>query len=162
MVVVCLLSVTAVPPEAHAAADCQIGCTVVFGLTSFTVATGTAVGWGRITGGIATQGLGQAIWATGFGLSLGAGLVQWGAPSHERMIFSAGVGSAAGALLGVALESAVGRGEGSGKVAAALMGAALGAIAGGVYGALSHEEGGGAAGLLSTRPPPVFGIRIPF
>jgi outer membrane lipoprotein SlyB len=162
MVTVWALSVAAVPPEAEAAVDCEIGCIVVFGLSSFTVATGTATGWGRITGGISTQSMGQAIWATSFGLSLGAGFIQWGSPSHERMIFAAGIGSAAGALLGVALESAVGGGEGSEKIASALIGAAVGAVAGGVYGALSHEKSSGPASLLASRPPPVIGIRIPF
>jgi hypothetical protein len=142
--------------------DCEVGCAFVLGLTSFTVATGTAVGWGRITGGISTKGVGQAIWATSFGLSLGAGFIQWGAPSHERMIYGAGIGAVAGSLVGVALESVMGEGEGSGKVASALIGAAAGAVIGGVYGAFSHEEPVGAASLLSPRPPPVIGFRISF
>jgi hypothetical protein len=162
MAAACLLAVVAVPPEAEAAVDCKVGCAVVFGVTSFTVATGAAVGWGRITGGISTQSLGQSIWATGLGLSLAAGFTQWGSPSHERMIFSAGIGSAAGALLGVALESAVGAGEDSGKIASALIGAAAGAVAGGLYGALSHEESLGTEALQASRPPPVVTIRIPF
>ena len=33
---VMLISAAAVPAKATAAADCEIGCTVVFGLTSFT------------------------------------------------------------------------------------------------------------------------------
>ena len=158
----CLLSVGAVPLEAEAAVDCQVGCAVVFGVTSFTMATGTAVGWGRATGGISTHALGQAIWVTSLGASLGVGFIQWNSPSHERMIFSAGIGSAAGALLGVVLESAVGRAEGSDKVASALIGAAVGAVAGGVYGVLSHEEGSGPEALLASRPPPLVSIRIPF
>ncbi len=162
IIAVALLSAAVNPTQAEARQDCAVGCAFVLGLTSFTVATGTAVAWGRFTGGITTQGLGQGIWVAGFGLSLGAGFAQWGAPSHERMIFSAGIGSAAGALLGVALESAVGEGEASGKVAAALIGAAVGAVAGGVYGVLSHDEDSGTATLLSSRPPPVIGIRIPF
>ena len=67
-----------------------------------------------------------------------------------------GTWAAAGALTGLALSSALGDWEPSERLSAVLIGAAAGTLIGGVYGALSHDERGGAA-----RPARI-GIRIAF
>jgi len=159
--VVLLTLTAATPSEASAADECQFGCGLVLGLTSFTVATGSVAAWSRVNGGISNPGQGRTMWALGFVATVGAGAAV-PAASRERAVFAAGIGAAAGALAGFTLESLTGSGEGSTKVAAALIGAAAGALVGGVYGALSHESEAETLALPATRPTPLVGFRIPF
>lgn len=152
----------AAPPasEVPAAADCRVRCGLVLGMTSFTVATGSVVTWSRITGGLQSPSQGTAIWTISFGASLATAVTLYG-PRRERAVYAAGLGAAAGALVGLTVEAVAGRGEGSTKLAATLMGAALGAVAGGVYGAFSGEEAAAGAAPAAQRIP-LFDVRIPF
>lgn len=143
------------------AADCKVACGLVLGLSSFTVATGTVVTWGRVTGGISTRSQGTAIWTVSFGASLAAGAALYG-EHRERAVFASGIGVVAGALVGFTLESLVGSNEPSTKLAATLIGAAVGAVAGGVYGALSYEEEVAATGLLASQRAPLLAVRFFF
>lgn len=160
-IVVLVAMTTAAPSEAGAATDCQFGCGVVLGLTSFTVATGTVAAWSRVTGGISNPGQGRTMWALGFVATVGAGAAIPEA-RRERAVYAAGIGAAAGALVGFTLESLTGSGEGPTKVAATLIGAAAGALVGGVYGALSHESEAGTMPLPDSHPTPLVGFRISF
>jgi len=141
--------------------ECRVACGLVFGLTSFTVATGSVVTWSRITGGLSSPSQGTAIWAISFGASLAAGVTVYG-PRRERMVFGSGIGAVTGALVGFTLESLVGPGERSTKLAAALIGAAAGAVAGGTYGALSYESDARAAALLASQRTPLLALRLSF
>ena len=149
------------PAPVEAAGDCRVRCGLVLGVTSFTVAVGSTVTWSRINGGIRTRSQGQAILTISFGASLATAATLSGS-RRERAVYSAGVGTAAGALLGFTLSSLAGGDEGSTKVAAALVGATLGALAGGVYGAFSHEEDEGAGAALAAQRIPLVAVRIPF
>ena len=149
------------PAVLEATGDCRISCGLVLGVTSFTVATGTVVTWGRVTGGIQTASQGRAIWAISFGASLATAATLSGS-RREQAVYSAGVGAAAGALVGFTLDAVAGSGEGSTKVAAALIGATLGAVAGGVYGAFSDDEDEGAGAALAAQRIPLVSLRIPF
>jgi outer membrane lipoprotein SlyB len=140
--------------------SCRIRCGLVLGATSFTLATGSVVTWGRITGGLQSPSQGKTIWAISFGTSLATAAALYGS-RRERTIYASGLGAAAGALLGFTVEAVAGRGESSTKVAATLIGAALGAVAGGIYGAFSEEESAAGAALAAQRAP-MLEIRIPF
>jgi len=127
----------------------------VLGATGFAFATGTLVAFGRKSGGLSNAAEVAAVWGGSVVLFVGAGLALGeNGGRQERAVYAAGVGTLAGSLLGLGVESVLGGGDGARKVGAALIGAALGALAGGVYGALSWDEG------RAVDPTPLFQLRL--
>ena len=152
-----LAAATPVPASAQLTAPCEVTCAAVLGATGLAAATGALVAYGRRGGGVSTLSEGLTVWGIGLVGFVGGGLALSGnGPRQERAVYAAGIGAVAGSLLWLGIESTRSETDGARKVAATLMGAAAGALAGGVYGALSHEGGGGGAQVS------MFSVRIPF
>lgn len=145
------------PASAQLSEPCGVTCGLTLGATGFTFATGALVAYGRQTGGISTIREGLSVWGVGLGAFVAGGVALSGnGGRQERAVYSAGIGTVAGSLLGLTIESLVGESSGARKLAATLTGAAAGALIAGVYGAVSYEREGGAASAASL------GVRIPF
>ncbi len=120
---------------------CDLECGLVLGATSFVFASGTATAVGRMNGGFTSTRDGIVAWTAGFVAALGGGILLAGnGERQEQAVYAAGVGAAAGAVVGLATESLLGDSTGATRLAATLIGAAAGALTGGVYGALSWDE----------------------
>jgi hypothetical protein len=147
----------ATPASAQFSDPCGVPCAGVLGATAFTAATGVLVGYGRLTGGVSTISEGLTVWGVSLAAFVGTGIALSGhGERQERAVYSAGIGSLAGSLLWLGIESTLDESDGARKVAAALMGAAAGALVGGVYGALSHEAGS------TDSPVSLLSVRVPF
>ena len=130
------------PVDAQLSDPCSVECGLVLGATSFVFASGVATALGRMNGGFTTTGQGIASWTGGFLVALGGGIALAGnGARQERAIYSAGLGVAAGSLLGLATESLAGESTTASRWAATLVGAAAGALSFGVYGAITWEDG---------------------
>jgi len=115
---------------------CRSVCGLILGSTAVTTATGAAVAVGRLRGGVSTAKEGLLVWGATLGLYAGAGVsLQGNGERQQRAVLAAGIGTLAGSLLALAIESARREPDGAAKFAASLAGAALGAVVGGVYGA---------------------------
>jgi hypothetical protein len=131
------------------------------GFTSFTVATGLAVAHGRVSGGLTEPVDGLLTWGAGFTLTLGLAVALAGEPDRqERAVYAATLGTVAGAVTGLTLETLGLGGEEPAGLAAALIGAAVGGLVGGAYGALTHDDDGPAPGSFQAGLP--FTARIAF
>jgi len=134
---------------------CELGCIAVLGATSFVTATGVAVAAGRMTGGMTSVNQGLLVWGASFAVTTGAGMALSGnGERQERAIYSAGLGTLAGALTGGLLGASLGDDEAH-MISGTMVGAAAGALIGGVVGALtwSAKDAGGATPLFSIRLP---------
>lgn len=141
---------------------CQITCGAVLGATSLVVATGSMVLVGRLRGGYSTPREGVAIWTVGLGVGVGAGLALLGnGERQQRAVYAAGIGTVAGSLVGLAVESLGKDSGGATRLAATLIGAAAGALVGGAYGAVSYE-GPGASGTAMAFVSPSMVVRVGF
>ena len=147
------------PPSnvaAQLAEPCQLTCAAVLGATGFVAATGVAIAVGRASGGMSSVNQGLRVWGGTLALVVGGGLALAGdGDRQERAIYSAGLGTMAGALAGLSLEAVRTGGDGTRVLAGALVGAAAGAVLGGVYGALSHDPDG-------PQSLPLFNVSLPF
>jgi hypothetical protein len=95
----------------------------------------------------------MVVWGATFTAVAGGGIVLSGnGARQQRAIYAAGIGTAAGALAGLAFEAARTGGDRPRVLAGTLIGATVGAIAGGVYGALTHDDEGraGSVPLMSV------------
>jgi len=80
------------------------------------------------------------IWGNAFAVVVGGGiLLSQDGERQRRAIYSAGMGTLAGALTGLTLEALRVGGDGPRMLAGALIGATVGAVLGGAYGAVSHD-----------------------
>lgn len=153
-----LMVLTFPPVEARAQLSdpCQIKCAVVLGAASFAVALGTTVSVGRLRGGHSTARQGGVYWTVGLAVGLGAGIALSGNGERQRRaVYAAGIGTLAGSLAGLAVESLSGESSGPRRLAATLIGAAVGALAAGAYGAISYEGPGvGASGPATAYMSP--------
>ncbi len=130
---------------------CQIKCGVVLGAASFAVAVGTTVSVGRLRGGYSTTRQGKVYLAVGFVVGLGAGIALSGNGDRQRRaVYAAGIGTLAGSLAGLAVESLSDESSGATRLAATLIGAAVGALVAGSYGAISYEGPGVGASAPAT------------
>ena len=145
-----VIVLTCASTEAHAQPSdpCEIKCGVVLGVASSAVAVGTVVGLGRLRGGYSTPEQALASLTVGLGIGLGAGIALSGNGERQRRaVYAAGIGTVAGSLADLAVESVTGDSSGATRLAATLIGAAVGTLAAGAYGAISYE--GPDAGALS-------------
>ena len=149
-----LLVLTPGNGEAQLSDPCGVECGLVLGATSFVFASGVATAIGRMNGGFTTTGSGIVSWTGGFVVALGGGIALAGnGARQERAIYSAGLGAAAGSLLGLATDALTGESTTASRWAATLVGAAAGALGFGVYGALTWEE--------ENLPVPMASFSIP-
>jgi len=136
--------------EAQFADPCATACALTLGAVGAVAATGAAVALGRLEGGMSTSSQGLWTWGMSYALVVGSGIALSGdGERQERAVYAAAVGSAAGALAGLAIASMGGSSDGTRRLAGTLIGAAAGAIVGGVYGAVSQDETGTIATGLS-------------
>lgn len=127
--------------EAQFSEPCEITCIGVLGAAAFVTATGVAVAHGRISGGMTSANKGVFLWGGSFMAVVGGGMALSGnGARQERAVYAAGVGTLAGALVGLTVETVRTDGDAPRVLAGTLMGAAAGALVGGVYGALSHDD----------------------
>ena len=128
--------------EAQFADPCATVCALTLGAAGAVAATGTVVAFGRLEGGMSTSSQGLWTWGMSYALFVGGGMALSGnGEQQERAVYAAAIGSAAGALAGLAFASIGGSSDGTRRFAGTLIGAAAGAIVGGVYGAVSHDDG---------------------
>ena len=161
-----LVVLTFSPAEARTQLSdpCQIKCGVVLGAASVAVAIGTMVSVGRLRGGHSTTRQAEAYWTVGLGLGLGSGIALSGNGERQRRaVYAAGIGTLAGSLAGLAVESVSDESSGATRLAATLIGAAVGALAAGAYGAISYEGPGvGAPGPATAYVSPRMVFRFGF
>lgn len=120
---------------------CSVACGLTLGASSFVFATGTMTTVGRLRGGFSRKGPAVLSWGTGFVVAAGAGLALHGDGDRQRRaVYGSALGSAVGAVAGLAARSLVGESTAAERVAATLVGAAVGVAAGGLVGALSYED----------------------
>jgi hypothetical protein len=135
---------------------CGVACAGVLGAAAFVTATGASIGMGRGAGGLSSVNEGLLVWAGTFSAFVGGGIALSGnGERQERAIYAAGIGTMAGAVIGLALEAARSGADEPRVFAGALIGAAAGAVLAGVYGAVSYETGRG------TGDMPLFSVRVP-
>lgn len=142
---VVMLAAALGPRESAAqfADPCLTTCALTLGATGVVAATGAVVAFARLEGGMSTTT--QALWTGGmtFALVAGSGMALSGnGERQEQAVYGAAIGSAAGALVGLAIGSMGESGDGSRRLAGTLAGAAAGVVVGGVLGALGHNEPG--------------------
>ena len=146
------------PVEAQLSDPCSIECGLVLGATSFVFASGVATAVGRSTGGFSTTSSGIISWTSGFVVALGGGIALAGNGDRQRRaIYSAGIGTLTGAIVGLAADSFSGDSSHASRVAATLVGAAAGALTFGIYGAATWDEDD----PTDTYPIPVALFSIP-
>src|SRR5690606_27286333 len=101
----------ALPASAQFSDPCDAPCALVLGASAYTVAIGTVVAYGRATGGYSTRDTPLAIWTTSFVAVAGAGIALSGnGERQQRAVYASGIGAAAGALTGLAIDAAMGEG----------------------------------------------------
>ena len=159
-----VLTFSSVEARAQLSEPCQIKCGVVLGASSFAVAIGTSVAMGRLRGGYSTTRQGEVYLTVGLVVGLGAGIALSGNGDRQRRaVYAAGIGTLAGSLAGLAVESLSGESSGATRLAATLIGAAVGALAAGAYGAISYEGPGvGASAPATTYVSPRMVFRFGF
>jgi hypothetical protein len=136
---------------------CQVTCAAVLGATGFVAATGASVAVGRLSGGMSTVDQGLWVWGSSFLVFAGGGVALAGdGERQERAVYAAGIGTAAGALAGLALGAVRTSADGPQRLAGVLVGATVGALLGGAYGALSHKAD------ASQSTVPLFTLQLPF
>jgi hypothetical protein len=145
------------PVMAQLSDPCQFTCAAVLGTSGFVAATGAAVAVGRGTGGMSTVDQGLWVWSGTFAAVVGGGFALAGdGGRQERAIFTGGVGTATGAVVGLVAEAVRTNGDGPRVLAGALMGAAAGAVIGGLYGALTYDSD------ATQNPIPLFAVSLSF
>lgn len=142
--------------DAQFSEPCGVGCAATLLLDSYVVASGTAVVVGRSMGGFSRTSQGVISWSSGFALTAATGVaLQGDGDRQRRAIYGGAIGGAAGGLIGLALEAAIGGGTNADRLASTLIGAGLGVVVGGLIGAVTLD------GIEDPAPAPLFSLRLP-
>ena len=143
------------PVEAQFSHPCDWVCGATLALDSYVVASGTAAAAGRSMGGFSRVSQGLISWGSGFVLTTATGVaLQGNGDRQRRAIYGGALGGAAGGLIGLALESAIGESTNATRLSSSLIGAGLGVLAGGLIGAITLD------GIAESGRAPLFSIRV--
>lgn len=143
------------PADAQFSHPCDWVCGATLALDSYVVASGAAAAAGRSMGGFSRVSQGLISWGSGFAMTTAAGVaLQGNGDRQRRAIYGGALGGAAGGLIGLALESAIGESTYATRLSSSLIGAGLGVLAGGLIGAVTLD------GIAESGAAPLFSIRV--